>query len=311
MPSWKDIQTETKAIDAPHDIVRRKYLLALSQLTGRNVIAYYSGWQHITEERQFYYCGVDDSDTNGFMAAIHNLNRKKGLDLVLHTPGGEMGATESLVEYLRDMFGTDIRAIVPHLALSAGTMIALSCNQIVMGKHSRLGPIDPQIGSLAAQGVLQEFERAAKEIRKSPEKAVVWQPIIAKYSPTLIGECEQAIVWAREMVQRWLETGMFRKDRNRRQIAGRIVATLSNPRFTRTHARELPLKEVRRLGIKTVKLEDDPALQDAVLSVHHACVQSLSRTSAVKIIDNQIGGGIVATMEEIVRQDFRPGSTAH
>jgi ClpP class serine protease len=72
------------------------------------------------------------------------MDRSKGLDLILHTPGGDMAATESLVDYLRQMFGKDIRAIVPQIAMSGGTMIALAWKEILMGKHSNLGPIDPQ-----------------------------------------------------------------------------------------------------------------------------------------------------------------------
>jgi hypothetical protein len=310
LPSWKEIQDETKAIGAPHDIVRQRYLRKLSELTGRNVIAYYSGWEHVSEESQSRLVGIDDYDTNGFMATIHRLNRSKGLDLILHTPGGEMGATESLVEYLREMFGTDIRAIVPHLAMSGGTMIALSCKEVVMGKHSRIGAIDPQLGPWAAFDVIEEFKRAAKEVKEDPAKAVVWTPIIAKYTPTLIGDCERAIEWSRKMVHSWLVTGMFRGDPRRHVKADRIVEALGNPEYTMTHAREITMKKARKLGIKIRSLEANPKLQDAVLSVHHACVQSLSRTSAVKIIDNQNGDGFVATIDEIMGTEPKPSRPA-
>src|SRR5207249_10607570 len=143
---------------------------------------------------------VNDADKNGLMTVIHGLERSKGLDLLLHTPGGETAATESIVDYLHAMFGTDIRAIVPQLALSAGTMIACACKEIVMGKQSSLGPIDPQFRGLPAHGVIEEFERAAKEIALEPTRIAVWQPIIAKYQPTLIGECEKAIDWAKQIV---------------------------------------------------------------------------------------------------------------
>lgn len=79
------------------------------------------------------------------MSVIHKLDRSRGLDLILHTPGGDMAATESLVDYLRSMFGTDVRAIIPQLAMSGGTIMALSCNKIIMGKESSIGPIDPQL----------------------------------------------------------------------------------------------------------------------------------------------------------------------
>ena len=64
------------------------------------------------------------------MTVIHELDRSLGLDLLLDTPGGETAATESLVDYLRSMFGSNMRAIVPQLAMSGGTMIACACNEI-------------------------------------------------------------------------------------------------------------------------------------------------------------------------------------
>ncbi|MBM6683707.1 ATP-dependent Clp protease proteolytic subunit [Collinsella intestinalis] len=70
---------------------------------------------------------------NGFMNAIFGMDREKGLDLILHTPGGEIAAAEAIVNYLRSCF-SDITAIIPQLAMSAGTMIACACNQVVMGR---------------------------------------------------------------------------------------------------------------------------------------------------------------------------------
>lgn len=52
---------------------------------------------------------------NAFMNAVYQLDKDKGLDLILHTPGGDLAATESIVNYLHSVFGTDIRAIVPQL----------------------------------------------------------------------------------------------------------------------------------------------------------------------------------------------------
>ena len=128
MPSWNELLSEIKAAGSAHDVIRRKYLTKLHDLTKRNVIVYYSGWlQKADLQRQGFVIGLqlNDSDKNGFMSVIHELDRGKGLDLILHTPGGEIAATESLVDYLRKMFGTDIRAIVPQISMSAGTTYIL------------------------------------------------------------------------------------------------------------------------------------------------------------------------------------------
>lgn len=138
MPNANQVLAELQAAGSTHDVVRRKYLAKLHQHTKRNVIAYYSGWLQKGSSMPNNYSAfiVSDADKTSFMATINGLDRTKGLDLILHTPGGSTTATESLVDYLRAMFGTDIRAIVPQLAMSAGTMIALACKSVVMGKHS-------------------------------------------------------------------------------------------------------------------------------------------------------------------------------
>ena len=257
MPTWHSLLNEIKARGSTFDVVRRERLKALSQVSGRNVIIYYSGW---LQKPKIPGTQVTDADKNGFMTVIHGLDRTKGLDLILHTPGGETAATESLVVYLRAMFDLDIRAIVPELAMSAGTMIACACKEIVMGKHSSLGPIDPQFGGMAAHGVVEEFNRAHAEIRADQSRAFVWQPIIAKYSPTLIGECEKAIQWSNEMAREWLATGMLSGDNDRDAKAQRIVSELGDHALTKSHARHLSPSRCRDMGLKVRMLEDDQGL---------------------------------------------------
>lgn len=299
MASWDDILREIKEEGSTHDIVRRKYLKRLSDVTGRNTIIYYSGW---LQKGMLLQAGVrgfeiDDSDKNGFMTTIHGLDRSKGLDLILHTPGGNTAATESLVDYLRSMFGTDIRVIVPQIAMSAGTMIALSAKEIVMGKHSSLGPIDPQFGGIPAHGVVEEFQRARDEIQKNQLNAHIWMPILQKYTPTFIGECEKAIEWSKEMTQEWLETGMFASDPKREEKADRIIAELGDHAITKSHARHISLESAKNLDLKVIALEDSQELQDAVLSVHHACIHSLTSTNAFKITENQNGVAFIQSFE--------------
>ena len=191
---------------------------------------------------------INDNDKNAFMTVIHGLNRKKGLDLTLHTPGGEVAATESLIDYLREMFGVDIEVFIPQIAMSAGTMIACASKCIHMDKQSNLGPIDPQIGGLPASAILDEFEKAAKEIKDQPEKIPLWQVIISKYHPSLILSCENAIQWSKEIVKKYLKTGMFYKDTN--IDISQIVDKLSDHKQMKTHFRHIGIKEAQHIGLK-------------------------------------------------------------
>lgn len=291
MPNWNQLLDECRTTGGGNDVVRRKYLRQLFDHTKRNVIVYYSGWLQKTDLLRQGVRGFDvnDADKNGFMATINKLDRSLGLDLILHTPGGDMAATESLVDYLRHMFGTNIRAIVPQLAMSAGTMIALSCKEVVMGKHSSLGPIDPQIGGVPAHGLIEEAQNAVQQVALAPHTAPLYQMLFAKYGPTTLGEAQKAIDWSNKMVTEWLETGMFAGDADAKLKAAKIVSGLGDHALTLSHARHISIQMARDLDIKVTALEDDQTLQDTVLSVHHACVQTFSATAATKIIENQNG----------------------
>ena len=302
MPTWNHLLEEVKAAGSTFDVVRRKYLKQLYRRTGRNVIVYYSGWLQKGEllRQSASSLTLNDSDKNGFMACINRLDRSKGLDLLLHTPGGSISATESLVDYLRSMFGADIRAIVPQIAMSAGTMIACACKEIVLGKQSSLGPIDPQIGGVPAHGVIEEFTKAYEEIKTNPAAIPLWQPIINKYTPTLIGECEKAIKWGNEMVKEWLVTGMFAGESDAASQADHVIAELGDHALTKSHDRHISLKRAGEIGLKVTPMEADHRLQDAILSVHHACIQTLTSTPAAKIIENHLGVAFIGSVQTAI-----------
>lgn len=299
MPSWHQLLEEIKVKGSTYDVVRRECLRKLQRITGRNVILYYSGW---LQKQGVPGLQVNDADKNGFMTVIHGLDRSKGLDLILHTPGGETAATESIVDYLYSMFGTDIRAIVPQLAMSAGTMIACASKEIIMGKQSSLGPVDPQFGNLPAHGIVEEFKRAHAEISADPSKIPLWQPIIAKYHPTLIGECEKAIQWSNDMVKEWLSRGMLSSCEDPEGKAAQVATELSDHALTKSHARHLSAEKCKAIGLNVSMLEDDQRLQDAVLTVHHACVHTLSSTPAFKLIENHKGVAFIQAAQTMVLQ---------
>ncbi|MDM8551111.1 hypothetical protein QUF72_13580 [Desulfobacterales bacterium HSG2] len=297
MPNWNEILNEVKSSGSVEDTVRRKYLTELNELTGRNIIIYYSGW---LQRKDAGGIEISDEDKNGFMSVIHRLDRSKGLDLILHTPGGEIAATESLVDYLRAMFGTNIRAIVPQLAMSGGTMIACACKEIIMGKQSSIGPVDPHIRGIPTHGIIEEFQRAAEEIKEEPSKVHIWQPIIAKYHPTLIGECEKAIKWSNQMTEEWLNTGMFSDNKDAEKVIANIIRELGDHALDLSHSRHLSYQKCKDIGLKVTALEDEDALQEAVLSVHHSCMVTFSNTPAIKIIENHDGVAYIKLQQNLI-----------
>jgi ATP-dependent protease ClpP protease subunit len=301
VPNWSEILDEVRRGGHTTDVVRRKYLAKLTKLTKRNTIIYYSGWlQKRSQQGSAPDFGLNDLDKNGFMSVVHGLDRSLGLDLLLHTPGGDMAATESIIDYLRQTFGRDIRAVVPQIAMSGGSMIACACREIVMGRQSNIGPFDPQIGGVPAQAIKEEFERAAKEMQSNQLAAFVWQPILAKYNLGFISTVEKAILMADAVVKQNLVDCMFHGDADADRIAQKIVDTLGSHAATHMHARHIHKDRASQLGLKIVSLEDDPKLQDAVLSVHHATMITFEQTPMFKIIENQRGSSYISTQQMLL-----------
>jgi hypothetical protein len=299
MPAWNELLLELQesavARDGPPDFdgIRRKYLASLHSHTRRNVILYAS--RFTSQDAPGPAVSIVDEDMNGIMTVVHGL-KGRTLDLVLHSPGGSLEAAESLVEYLRSKF-SDIRVIVPQLAMSAATMIACSANSVLLGKHSFLGPIDPQIlipsplGGLTyapAQAILDQFDRAICECQ-DPKKLPAWVPMLQQYGPHLLVACENASALSEKLVADWLERWMFRRDTDKKAKAKKIAAWLANHRDFKSHGRHIPRWRLEHTGFRVERPEKDRKLQDAVLSVLHACTHTFAGTPAAKIIENHCG----------------------
>jgi ATP-dependent protease ClpP protease subunit len=302
MPDWKSVLQEiaveqAKQTESAFDRVRRRYLKSLRDHTKRNAIAYYSGF--LTKPR-LEGIEITDDDKNGFMLCIHELDRTNGLDLILHTPGGSIAATESLVAYLREMFGNDIRAVVPQIAMSAGTMIACSCSSIVMGKHSSLGPVDPHFSGIPAVGVLEEIKRAHQEIVNDPTMIPIWQPILGRLTPSFVQQCHWAVERSKTFVEESLRVNMFRgmRQTQRGNAAVRVREKLTDLSQNKGHDRHFQMKECAAMGLKVVALEADAALQDLILTIHHCYMHTLANTGAFKIIENHEGKAMVRQQQQ-------------
>ena len=302
MPSFTEIQKEIRGKRVPytpHDAVRRKYLGRLSKKTKRNTILYYSGWLQNPISGTFGLMLINDNDKNGFMGVVQGLDVSKGLDIILHTPGGDIAATESLVDYLNQKFHGNMRAIIPQLAMSGGTIMACACKEILMGKQSSLGPIDPQINGLPASGILSEFYNAGKEMSKDKSTINLWGPIISGYPPSLIETCKNAVSWSKELAKDYLSGSMF-KDELRsepsptRERIRHIIRFLTDQKRIKSHSRHIPMPVCQEIGLKIAEMENDQELQDIILSIHHASVLTLMNTPAIKIIENQNGHAYIS-----------------
>lgn len=296
MAGLGEVGRELSQLPSAQDTLRKSYLRKVHEITGRNVISYYSGWLN-PGRPDGLPVSIDDSDTAGFMSAFHGLDRELGLDLLLHTPGGDVAATEALIKYLRSM-SPEFRVFVPQLAMSGGTMIALSANEVVMGKHSSLGPIDPQLSGIPAGEIVDEFSAAVKAVKADPSVAPIYAQVVSKYPPGFVGQCEKAITWAREIAMKSLQERMFEGASDAEDQARRIVDELGSHAVTLNHSRHYSIDQIRNLGVVVTALEEDQGLQDAVLSYHHAAMLTFGTTGAFKIVENHEDALLVGSFRE-------------
>lgn len=312
MPTWSGIlaelvESQSQGQAPQFDAIRRKYLVQAHQATGRHIILYASKWTQSDPNVSAESISIVDEDLQGLMEVVHGLGGPD-LDLILHSPGGSAEAAEALVAYLRSQFN-HIRIVVPQMAMSAATMIACAADVIVLGKHSFLGPIDPQfvintpLGErmVPAQAILEQFEQAKRECL-DPARMGAWLPMLSQFGPDRLVQCGNALQMSRQLVEDWLTAYMFRNDPEKEKKAEEIANWLSDHGEFKSHGRHIPRSEVERRGLCVEHLERDQKVQDLFLSIFHATTHTFSGTAAVKIIENHLGKAFIKQARPVVLQ---------
>ena len=301
MPTKTEIQS--RILDRKNlgqDTVRRSFLKRLNKFTKIDTILYASAFLGSGVGKPYppFLLNLQLQDIQGFMTAVKGLSGDK-LDLILHSPGGGLEAAEQIVNYLRSKYKY-IRAIIPQNAMSAATMIACAADEIVMGRQSAIGPIDPQLTfptqngpvTTPAQALLDEFELAKKEVSSNPATAVLWLGKLKDYPPGIIQVASDTVNLAKEKVAHWLRTYMFANDTAASDKAKQIADWLGDAHLHKTHGHPISFDEAIQHGLIVKRLEDDPELQDMVLSVYHATTVTFEVTSCIRLIENHLGKGV-------------------
>ncbi|HEY9613284.1 SDH family Clp fold serine proteinase, partial [Allocoleopsis sp.] len=121
------------------------------------------------------YITIEDSEQ--VLRAIRFTPPDVPIDLILHTPGGLVLATEQIARALI-RHKAKVSVFVPHYAMSGGTMLALAADEIVMDANAVLGPVDPQLGNMAAASVLKVVEQ--KPIDKIDDQTLLMADLSRK-----------------------------------------------------------------------------------------------------------------------------------
>jgi len=170
---------------------------------------------------------IDINDSEEVIRAIRMTDDNIPIDIVLHTPGGLVLAALQIARAVKD-HKAKVTAIVPHYAMSGGTLIAMSADEIIMDRHAVLGPVDPQLGQYPAASLLRV--RKEKSVDKMDDETLIKADM-----------AEKALNQMRKDVTELLE------DRFGREKAEKLAETMSQGRWT--HDYPISCEEAKSLGL--------------------------------------------------------------
>ncbi len=130
------------------------------------------------------YINIEDSEQ--VLRAIRLTPPDMPIDLIVHTPGGLVLAAEQIAHGL-SKHEAKVTVLVPHYAMSGGTLLALAADEIIMDENAVLGPVDPQIGSYPAASILSVLKR--KPVDKIDDETL----ILADVAQKAIGQVKKTV----------------------------------------------------------------------------------------------------------------------
>lgn len=274
--------TKTPMYEAINAVRYQRQLLIrdIQEETGNRLICYVGGGG----------APITRDDTIGIVELLHNATTNTNIDFLLHTIGGDIDAAEKIVSILRTHLGqARLRVIVPDLAKSAGTLIALAADKIVMSDSSELGPIDPQFLKRDGDGnqrwhsvmnYLSAYQEQSDRLRANPNDLPA-QIMLSKLDPTTVvlfeSVCKRARTLAEEHLNRW----MFQK-KNGRYTA--IAAALMDTNRFPAHGQMISSEDAKELGLEVEYLGPKEEMWRKMWRLY--CLQRLAVKDREKLFES-------------------------
>jgi ClpP class serine protease len=172
------------------------------------------------------YINIEDSEQ--LLRAIRLTPDDVPIDLVLHTPGGLVLASEQIARAIQS-HPAKVTVHIPHFAMSGGTMIALAADEIIMDENAVLGPVDPQLGQYPAVSIVNVLKK--KDINEVDDETIILADIAAK-----------ALVQVRELLKELLLKNYPEEK------AEEIAELLSGGKWT--HDYPITCNQLKDMGLK-------------------------------------------------------------
>ncbi len=227
--------------------------------------------------------------------------KKENLDIYLETPGGSGETAEEIVKYIRKKYNK-VSFVICGEAKSAGTIIAMSGDEILMTDTGSLGPIDAQMLIGRSQISAYDYTDWIEEKRKEAEKKSLNQvdvAILAQISPGELKGAINAQEYAVEMVKEWLVKYKFKNwnhtktrgipvtQKMKEDRAAEIAHDLNNHNKWKTHGRSLKKEDLEGIKLNITDIEQNSELKDIVYRIHTICRLMCLSGNTYKIIANE------------------------
>lgn len=278
---------------------RKKQLAAISTLRGNRDVLVFAADMN---KQMGPLISINYSDLLPFQDQLSNLKGKQ-IDLILETPGGSGEVAEDMVRLLRDKY-EEVGVIVPGYAKSAGTIIAMSADEILMSeKISSLGPIDAQLISqgkiFSAGAFLEGINKIKEEVNSSGVLNKSYIPILQGISPGEIQNATNALEFATSLVEKWLEKYKFKNwtthsttgkpvtDEEKKNRAHEIAKKLCDHQHWLTHGRSIKLSDFEEMGLKIVDYSKTPALAEAIDRYYTLLEMSFASSPMYKLFETK------------------------
>src|SRR6185369_6516952 len=260
---------------------RQSLIRQIQEQTGRPLVCYVAG----------IAASLTRDDTLGFADLLHNVPANGPLDLLLHTPGGDIDAAEKLMWMVRARVGSGhLRTIVPDFAKSAGTLMVLAADIVLMSDSSELGPIDPQVvltdtsGNRRAHSVqdyLDAYEQLKTELSTNPND-VTARLMLAKIEPAMVKSFQAAYERAGAIAEKHLKHGMFREGGN----FTAVPRDLLNRKRWKSHGQIISWEDAKDIGLKVDHVAPDDPLWQKLWQLY--CFQRLAVEDKQKLFESDI-----------------------
>jgi len=276
---------------------RKAQLRRIAAIRGKDVLVYAADLQ---KSQIGAPVTIDYSDILPIADELSNLSGA-GVDVILETPGGDGTSAEDIVRLLRQKYPDDVNFIVPGIAKSAGTIMVMSGDEILMGPASALGPIDAQLvwqGKVfSAEALLEGVKKIAEEVSRTGTLNKAYVPILQQISPGELQNAQNALDFAKDLVREWLTKYKFKNwnehssdhrlvtDEDRIARAKTIADELGSHKHWLIHGRSIKIEDLRKMRLQVTDFTaGDPHLSDAILR-YHVLMQMTLNTDVYKMIE--------------------------